>query len=292
MLFRTANAPIVGIYQSSGKFIKCASKNADISNEEEHVIKQSINLISPHVLNAVAKVYNLSDSIDDYAFPVYRSVTANIPNSNADYFSSDELQRFSSNHKCQVYQTFNRAPFHVEHASEDPKSARGYIADSYYINSNKDDQHVLCLVGLDTTKDPPLAESIISGENPGSSMGCLCEAVRCSYCNKTAKSDSDLCDHLLFYKMATLDGILVCEHCIGVEFQELSSVGDPADETALTQYILQRAARREEINNVKEQFNILSHLVPKEDQMEVARYFSSNINRLPEAMLRLANKIL
>lgn len=292
MLYRTANVPIVAVYHPSGKFTKCATKHADISDEEEDIVQRSINLISPHILTAVAKVYNLSDRIDDYVFPVYRSVTANIPNSNADHFSSDELQRFSKSHKCQVFQTFNKAPFHIEHASEDPKSARGYIVDSYYIAANQEDQHVLCLVGLDTTKDPPLAESIISGENPGSSMGCLCEAVKCSYCNKVAKADSDLCDHLLWYKLATIDGQLVYEDCMGVEFQELSTVGDPADETALTQYVLQRAAKREEINKAKEQFNILSHLVPKGDQKEVARYFASNVNRLPDAMLRLANKIL
>ena len=92
--------------------------------------------------------------------------------------------------------------------------------------------------------------------------------------------------------MATIDGILVCEHCHGVEFQELSGVGDPAEETAATQMILQHEAKKQEINKVKEQFNILSHLVPKEDQKEVARYFEANINRLPDAMLRLANKIL
>lgn len=292
MFFKTANIPIVAVYQSSGKSTKCAVKYADVTNEEEKAVQRSINLISYDILYAVAKVYDLSDDIDDYVFPIYRSVTANIPNSNADYFSSDELQRFSKSHKCLVFQTFNRAPFHVEHASEDPKSARGYIVDSYYIDHDSGDQHVLCLVGIDTTKDPPLAESIISGENPGASMGCLCEAVKCSYCNKLAKSDRDLCDHLLWYKMATIDNILVCEHCLGVEFQELSAVGDPADETALAQYILQRSARKEEINKAKEQFNILSHLVPKEDQKEVARYFASNVNKLPEAMLRLANKIL
>jgi len=99
MFFKTANVPIVAVYQSSGKFTKCAAKHADVSNEEEKAIQRSINLISPHILEAVSKVYDLSPDINSYVYPVYRAVTANTPNSNADHFSSSELLRFFLNLK-------------------------------------------------------------------------------------------------------------------------------------------------------------------------------------------------
>jgi hypothetical protein len=89
--------------------------------------------------------------------------------------------------------------------------------------------------------------------------------------------------------MSTINGQKVFEKCLGVEFQELSVVGDPADVTAQTQCILKAAGKK---NVSKQEFNIISSLLSQNDQKEVARYFRANINRLPEAMLRLADKIL
>ena len=63
--YKTARTPIVGVYQASGKFSKLASQNDDISPKEEDVVKQTLNILSKDVLKAVAKVYNISDNIDD-----------------------------------------------------------------------------------------------------------------------------------------------------------------------------------------------------------------------------------
>lgn len=292
--FKTANAPLLGVYQSSGKFSKCAAKHADISTEEDKAIKYALNLISPSVLKAVAKVYDLSDNINDYIFPVPRAVKADEPNSNGDNFSHDELTRFSSRHKCQVYKTFVNVPLHIEHASDNPKGARGFIPDSYYVQTDPNDRYVLTLVAMDTTKDAPLADGLVSGDINTFSMGCICDSVQCSYskCGKVAKSDRDLCDHLRWYKMSTLEGELIYENCIGVEYQELSVVGDPAYEGAQTQYLLQRAAHLAEINQVKESFSIISSLVDTNDQYEISRFVSANVNSLPEPVLRLFKKIL
>jgi hypothetical protein len=222
---------------------------------------------------------------------VPRAVTADIPNNNGDRFQHDELTRFSPMHKCMVYETFRNDPLHIEHAADNPKTARGYLPDAYYVANNPKDKHVLTVVAMDTTKDPPLAEGLLSGEVDSFSMGCICEKVKCSKCHKIATSDRDLCDCLRWYKMAVINGVLVYEDCLGVEYQELSVVDNPADPKATTQALLKYAAKQALLNNVKASFSTLSSLLNPEDQKEVARFFARNAGKLPEAMLRLADKL-
>jgi len=289
--YKTAAAPIVSVYQSSGKFTKRAQQNDEMTEQQDQAARAAINLLSKDVLGAISKIYNISDDINDYIFPVPRAVTASVPNNNGDCFEHDELTRFSSYHRCQVYQTFRNDPLHIEHAAGDPKTARGYLPDVFYMQSSPDDRHVLCVAGVDTTKDRALAEGIADGSINKFSMGCICAAVQCSSCKKVATSDRDLCDCLRWYKMSKINGKLVYEHCRGVEFQELSVVQNPADVTATTQALLKYAANQAERNNIRESFNVISSLVSSEDAYEVGKFFKENANRLPESMLRLADKL-
>jgi hypothetical protein len=289
--YKTARTPILGVFKSSGKFHKRAAQNDDISKSDDAAVKKTLNILSKDVLKAVARVYNISSKIDDYIFPVPRAVTADEPNNNGDNFMHDELTRFSTNHRCLVYETFRNDPLHVEHLADNPKTARGYLPDAHYMTADTKDKHVLTVVAMDTTKDPALAEGLLSGEIDSFSMGCICDAVRCRKCGKTAHSDRDLCDCLRWYKMATIDGQLVFEDCLGVEFQELSVVGNPADPKARTQALLKHAASQAERNNIQASFNIISSLLSESDQTEVARFFTSNVGKLPESMLRLADRL-
>lgn len=289
--FKTASIPILGVYQASDKFVKCASQNSDVKKEEDQTVKRALNLISKDVLKALSKVYNISANIDDYIFPIPRAVTADVPNANGDRFQHDELVRFSPRHRCMVYQTFINDPLHVEHAASDPKTARGFLPDAHYMQDD-DEKYVLTVAAVDTSKDPALADGILSGDIDSFSMGCICDAVRCSYCGKVAHSDNDLCDCLMWHKMATIGGDLVFEDCLGVEYQELSIVRDPADIRATTQLLLQKAASKDRNIDVAADFSLISSLVDPKDQYEVARFMKENINKLPEAMLRLADKIL
>jgi hypothetical protein len=288
--YKTAAAPIVSVYQSSGKFTKCAQQNDVVTEQQDQAARAAINLLSKDVLGAIAKIYNISEDINDYIFPVPRAVTASVPNNNGDSFGHDELTRFSSYHRCQVYQTFRNDPLHIEHAAGDPKTARGYLPDVFYMQSS-DDRHVLCVAGVDTTKDRALAEGVADGSINKFSMGCICAAVQCSVCNKIATSDRDLCECLRWYKMSKINGKLVYEHCRGVEFQELSVVQNPADITATTQALLKYAARQAERDNIRETFNVISSLVSSAEAYEVGKFFKENANRLPESMLRLADKL-
>jgi hypothetical protein len=293
--YKTAQAPIVSVYESSGKFSKRAAQNEEMTQQEDDAVKTALNILSKDVLKAVAKVYNISDNINDYIFPVPRAVTADEPNNNGDCFQHLELTRFSPNHRCLVFQTFRNDPLHIEHAADNPKTARGYIPDAHYVTANDADKHVLTVVAMDTTKDPPLAEGLLSGEVDEFSMGCICDQVRCSYSKcpePIANSDRELCDHLKWYKMSTIDGELIYEDCLGVEYQELSIVGNAADPKAKTQALLKYATRQAKLGQSRAAFSLLSTLVNESDQAEVARFFSKNAGKLPESMLRLADKLL
>lgn len=291
MFFKDASSPILGVYQSSGRFTKIASQNSDITPAENQRVNEVITGFSKEFLRVMASVYNLSDKIDDYIFPVPRAVTADEPNGNGDNFTHDELTRYSPKHRCQVYSTFRNAPFHVEHMAADPKTARGFLPDVYYNQRNPRDKHVLCVAAIDATKDPALAQGILKGDIDSFSMGCICDSVLCSYskCRKIAYEDKDLCDHLKFHKRSTIDGELIYEDCLGVEFQELSAVGNPADPKALLQTIL-KAAGLQKAANVQRKL-IVDHLLTKDEQVIVARYFRENIDSLPDAMVHLAEKL-
>jgi hypothetical protein len=91
--------------------------------------------------------------------------------------------------------------------------------------------------------------------------------------------------------MAKINNKLVFEKCQGVEFQELSAVHNPADPKAITQALLKYASRQAEMHDLKASFNVLSSLVSKQDAYEVGRFFSENTGKLPDAMLRLADKL-
>jgi hypothetical protein len=168
--YKTAKTPIIGVYQSSGKFVKRAQQQTDITDKEEQAVQQALNILSKDVLKAVARVYNISENINDYIFPVPRAVTADVPNNNGDNFQHEELTRFSPLHRCRVYETFRNDPLQVEHVSENPKTARGYLPDVHYITGNPQDKHVLTVVAMDAKKDPPLAEGLLNGEIDSFSM--------------------------------------------------------------------------------------------------------------------------
>lgn len=290
--FRTASVPIIGTYQFSGKFSKIASQNEEVQKADDKYVRKALNLLSEDTLRAISRVYNISSNFDDYIFPIPRALTADVPNNNSDCFTHEELIRFSDKHRCAVFETFRNDPLHVEHVAHDPKAARGYLPDVYYMQGNQEDRHVVAVAAVDIKKDPALGEGILSGDIDSFSMGCICEAVQCSHCGKVANSDLDLCDHVRLYKGMTIDGSRVYEKCLGVEFQELSVVGVPADPTATTQALLRHEASNREKTAARESFRILNSLVNAGDAREIARYVRANINTMPEAMLNLFDKLL
>jgi len=83
-------------------------------------------------LARVADKYAISADPSDYIYEAIRANTVNVPNDNHDGFHRDELLRFDTRLKTAVYLTYREKPHHVNHRTDNPKTARGVILDSHY----------------------------------------------------------------------------------------------------------------------------------------------------------------
>lgn len=72
-------------------------------------------------------------------------------------------------------------------------------------------------------------------------MGCRCGKSICSVCGNEAVTEDDFCDHILYYKGSTYNGLPVFEDNRDVEFFEDSFVTQGADPQAK---ILEKVASR------------------------------------------------
>lgn len=235
MFFKTAKVQVLAFNQEIDKpFTKSASVSKVASFYESNPITSGDIKAK---LEKVADIYKISSDPKDYIYVAVRALTADVPNENYDCFAEKELLRFDTRHGCQVYQTFNFKPHHVNHRSADSTQARGVILDSYY-NIKNAEHFPEILVAVDRTKDKRLAEGIASGELNGFSMGCSADFTICSICNHKASSPSEFCNHIRFHKGKEFDGKVAFESCEGVVFEEESSVDDPADKNALIQDVI------------------------------------------------------
>jgi hypothetical protein len=86
-------------------------------------------------------------------------------------------------------------------------------------------------------------------------MGCSVEATRCSICSNIAYTDAEVCDHVKYSKMQLVNGKLVYEDCIGITYDELSNVSDPAYKRAVTKEILVARTARRKFNAYSEEWD-------------------------------------
>jgi hypothetical protein len=97
--------------------------------------------------------------------------------------------------------------------------------------------HVVVLAGWDRTKDAKLANDILTGKRTGFSMGAFVDYTVCSYpdCKVSSSTGHIMCDHSQGGNAKgsiTVDGHLIYERCAGINFIEMSAVGDPAQHDA------------------------------------------------------------
>lgn len=178
------------------------------------------------------------------------------------------------------FSTFIGKPIFVDHHNSDPSRARGVIVDSklhvqdhktaseldpYYASSDADPAHlppthVELLLEVDAKSFPKLAKAIVEGGKDGSkgidgfSMGCDVDYSTCSHCGNKASSPQEYCSHVKAkgaeHDFVTSSGTKTSrksyENCHGIKFFEISAVFDPADETALTQEIIDEEPSKKE----------------------------------------------
>ena len=221
------------------------------SYEASKLLKKSDSLILPessgtgaaeHIaecniwLPFAAKEYRLSPNIRDYVLVPIPAFFSDIPNTNGDSVTIQELLRFKPDYGMQAYKTFRGQPTFVEHDNKDYTKAKGVILDVFLrkIVGLGGDKFwkVIMLLAYDRTKDPELAERILKKEENAYSVGYYFKGYKCSICGATVMQGQKGggCMHTRprqpTYKLN--DGRLVYRQCIDIKGFECSSVGNPA----------------------------------------------------------------
>lgn len=195
------------------------------------------NVIEVSWLKAASPIYQVSPNIEDYVFAEVPGCQANLPNRNLDAFPLDELLKFRPILGMQAYKSFTAKMCSYNHDNKDPRKAKGVCFDSYMQKINGQ-WHVKVLAGFDRSKDPQLAKKILKNVATGYSMACLIESARCSLCKNLAQGKVT-CKHVAggAGKGKIIDGQLVYEDLININFWELANVDDRADIDAKQEWV-------------------------------------------------------
>lgn len=212
--------------------------------------------------------------IDDFykEFERYSKV-CRMANDNGDFFSVEELKS--------KYKTFIGKSVFVDHNNENVENARGIIIDAVW---NERGKFVELLKAVDKKAYPELARGIELGYITDTSMGCRCGYSICSICGNKAATEDDFCDHIVYYKGSTYNGLPVFEDNRDVEFFEDSFVTQGADHEAK---IFEKVASRGASNTivrVSKQKNNLSHITNEKNQRSSSgriNSFSDQLKNIP-----------
>lgn len=161
-----------------------------------------------------------------------KAIEANIPNTNGDYFSEEELLK--------AYKTFEGVPFFTNHDNQNIENAKGKIIFAEWIPEEK---AVYTISFVDRDAYPHISRSIEEEYITGVSMGCSVEYSVCNICGNRAEKTDDYCSHIRNRKgrkfsgkatnvvtgeTKTFENQQVFEYNYGIKFIELSAVVDPA----------------------------------------------------------------
>jgi hypothetical protein len=158
-------------------------------------------------------------------------------NDNGDFFSHEELKR--------TYKTFIGKSAFVDHQNDNVEDARGIILDAVY---NEKGRFVELLKAVDKKAYPELARGIELGYITDTSMGCRCGYSICSICQNEATTEDEFCEHVLYYKGTSYNGLPVFEDNREIEFFEDSFVTQGADEDAK---IMEKVAKIQKNTTIK-----------------------------------------
>lgn len=184
-----------------------------------------------------AKVRNISPDPKDYILVPTMVMPSDLPNRNGVGFPLKELVGWNEEYKCQGYKTARGARTHDMHVNTDPLESRGVIIDSYLRKlegyGNNKIWKLVFLLAFDRTKDPELANKILTGERNTYSMGAYVGGYTCSVCDR----DLGMCGHVSptarnFHPVE--NNQLAYLHTKAPVFFETSSVEDPAYVSAIT----------------------------------------------------------
>lgn len=195
-------------------------------------------------LPRAAEHYQISPNLSDYILVPVPSVISELPNTNGDSVTKDELMRFHPDFGQLAYRTWIGKPTHVEHANKDITKAKGVIFDVFLRKLPQfagGHVKVIKLLGFDRTKDPVLCQAILDRKINTYSLGMYFKMYQCSICgNIVGQNHGSQCMHTRprrkTYKLA--DGRLAYRRCMSIVGFETSVVADPAYSVANSDIIM------------------------------------------------------
>lgn len=190
-----------------------------------------------------AEHYNISRDIRDYVLVPIPAIFSDLPNTNGDSLSLRQMLRFDPSLGMQMFKTFRGKGTFLEHENKDITKAKGIILDSFLrpVPFNTKYYKIVLLLAYDRTKDPVLAQQILSKSTNAYSVGFHYNSYTCSVCNTRVGKGINLrpCGHTQLgkptYRQA--DGKLVYRKCETAEGFECSSVNTPAFVSAVGPHV-------------------------------------------------------
>ena len=205
------------------RFVATASDNSDRAE------------IDISYLAAAAEMYNISPRISDYVLVPVSTVLSDLPNTNGDAMTREELLKFNPQQGRIAYKTWIGKPTFLEHANQVLPGAKGIILDTYMraLSQYGGLLSLVKLLAFDRSKDPQLVNAILRKMINTYSMGVNFSAYRCSISGRvfTAKdAPGEYTDLGMPPRLIRVGGNdrVAYRQLINLEGFETSAVGTPA----------------------------------------------------------------
>lgn len=230
--------PIEGMQFDSGKNQIALPSTLSGTGQQEHI--SDCNYWLPYA----AEHYHLSRNIRDYVLVPIPAIFSGMPNTNGDALSIAQMLRFDPDIGLQMYKTFKGKGTYLEHANRDKTQAKGVILDAFLrpVPFNSKYYKIVLLLAYDRTKDPVLAQQILSRKTNAYSVGFMYSSYSCSICKLVTGRGISLrtCEHTELnrptYQQA--DGRIVFRNCENAVGFECSAVQSPAFVSAIGPHLL------------------------------------------------------
>jgi hypothetical protein len=233
--------PIIDIHKESkksGSIVHAGNKMVvQIANSE----MAPIPLDFEQVLPFFAPQYHISPDPKDYVMIPVIVVPSDLPNRNRVAFPLKQLLAPNTDTGQLAYESWRRKPTFREHKNDDLTQSHGMIADTSMQRltgwAGGKVWKLMMLATFDRSKYTEYVAQIVSGEINAYSMGAWVNGYECSVCSEVVGQ----CSHVPMQdNRATLTeeaGTLAFKNCIGITGFELSSVGDPAWVSAISDFV-------------------------------------------------------
>lgn len=182
-------------------------KNVETCRNNKMVIASSLSPMGEVALDLqewlpfAAKPYQISGKVADYILVPVFTIPSDIPNRNGVSFPLHRMVEFNTESGSLAYKAFKGKPVHLEHDNQDPLKAKGVIVDASLRKMKGYGEgkiwKLIKLLAVDRTKDPILANAILTGEMNSYSMGAMVSGYECGMCKK----DIGQCSHISIKEM-------------------------------------------------------------------------------------------